>query len=96
MKDTHRVKETRPEPPGWLSRDETMDQVYARNWFVPLLFFCVWYVVVLLFKQIGRTIWIARWHWSRRRWLARFPAADRGRAVAEAPALEEAARSQPT
>lgn len=67
-----RVKGDSPEPPGWLSRDETMDQVYQRNYFVPLGFFVVWYLCVLLVKQVARIIWIVRWRLRRSQWFARF------------------------
>lgn len=62
-----RVSKERPEPPGWLKRDETMDAVYANSRYLPLGIFVFWYLGVLLCKQIGRLIWIAGWELKRRR-----------------------------
>lgn len=66
MEQSHKVLSDRPEPPGWLKRDETLDAVYRNNIAVPGIFL-FWYAGVQLFKQIGRLIWIAGWNLRRRR-----------------------------
>lgn len=66
MEGKHKVVEDRPEPPGWLKLDETLDAVYRNNIAVPGIFL-FWYAGVQLFKQIGRLIWIAGWKLRRRR-----------------------------
>lgn len=63
-----KVKETRPEPPGWRERDDTMEAVYARTAYLPLGLFMIWYGCVQLSKQIYRLIWIARWEAKRLFW----------------------------
>lgn len=67
MDADYRVKSDRPEPPGWLKRDDLMESVYANSRVVPGGIFLFWYALVLLFKQIGRLIWTAGWELKRRR-----------------------------
>ena len=68
-----KVKQERPEPPGWRSRDEIMDAVWQNNRYTPAGLFMLWYGCVLLSNQVRRLIWIAAWELRRKR-LQRSPA----------------------
>ena len=73
-----RIREER-EPLGWRGGDELMESIYRERQTIPFGgVFLVWYIVVLIGKELHRLIWVARWRWFRRKLQPHAsPAADR-------------------